>query len=73
MNTSQATKPDCPLCRSNNLLGVPALLDHYNLSFNIGKLAGQTSKHLHMWVVPRSAGQAAGKGLATLVSEASKT
>lgn len=123
MNTTPATPPDCPFCRSNNLLKVPVLaeagtaylveahgspgcylilpanhaetpadipdewwrdvkemlakmpapLDHYNLSFNIGKLAGQTVKHLHLWVIPRVAGQgAAGKGLATLISDANK-
>lgn len=49
---------------------VPGLLRHYNLTFNIGKLAGQSIAHLHMWVVPRRSGSASsGKGLATLIRE----
>jgi diadenosine tetraphosphate (Ap4A) HIT family hydrolase len=52
---------------------IPAPLEHYNLSFNVGKLAGQTVKHLHMWVIPREAGQAStGMGLAALISKANQ-
>ena len=55
------------------LLQVPAPLDHYNISVNIGEHAGQTIKHLHFWVVPRAAGKnASGKGLVTLVADANK-
>jgi len=40
----------------------------YNLAFNVGRAAGQTVKHLHLWVVPRVADEpASGKGLATLI------
>ena len=47
---------------------VPDLPEDYNVSFNIGKEAGQTIKHLHLWVIPRSAGEpASGTGLAGLV------
>jgi diadenosine tetraphosphate (Ap4A) HIT family hydrolase len=50
------------------LAQVPNLTPNYNLSWNIGKLAGQSVSHVHMWVIPRTASQAtAGKGLATLV------
>lgn len=45
----------------------------YNLSFNIGTEAGQTVKHLHLWVVPRPANTpGSGKGLARLLSEANQ-
>ncbi|HEY4161317.1 MAG TPA: HIT domain-containing protein [Candidatus Saccharimonadales bacterium] len=41
----------------------------YNLAFNIGQMAGQTVKHLHLWAIPRAAGEpASGKGLLTLIN-----
>lgn len=50
---------------------VPDLLESYNLSFNLGEEAGQTIKHLHLWIIPRMAGQpSSGKGLARLIDEA---
>jgi diadenosine tetraphosphate (Ap4A) HIT family hydrolase len=40
----------------------------YNLSLNMGSVAGQTLKHLHFWIVPRAEGTpSAGKGLASLI------
>ncbi|MDB5179214.1 MAG: hypothetical protein JWN01_1157 [Patescibacteria group bacterium] len=52
------------------LAQVPGLAQDYNLSINIGKLAGQTVKHLHFWVIPRAAGEAAsGKGFVGLIDE----
>lgn len=48
---------------------IPNSAPDYNLSFNIGKHAGQTIKHLHLWIIPRAADQpASGKGLATLIN-----
>jgi diadenosine tetraphosphate (Ap4A) HIT family hydrolase len=32
---------------------VPGLSENYNISLNIGRVAGQTVKHLHFWIVPR--------------------
>lgn len=50
---------------------VPELGEHYNLSLNVGKLAGQSVKHLHFWVVKREGGRgSSGKGLARLIAEA---
>lgn len=47
-------------------------MEHFNLSFNLGAHAGQSVKHVHMWVIPRDGGSAAtGKGLARLIQEAS--
>jgi diadenosine tetraphosphate (Ap4A) HIT family hydrolase len=52
---------------------VPADLSNYNLSFNMGKEAGQTVEHMHMWVIPRAAGEpASGKGLAALINQANQ-
>ena len=53
------------------LLGkVPDLASEYNLSLNYGKNAGQTVKHLHFWIVPRSGGKpSSGKGLAGFIKE----
>lgn len=49
---------------------IPNLLKDYNLSFNIGGEAGQTLKHLHLWVIPREADQPAShKGLARLIED----
>lgn len=46
---------------------------HYNVSLNVGHHAGQTVKHLHFWVVPRSANTpASGKGLASLIEAANQ-
>lgn len=45
--------------------------EDYNISLNIGKLAGQTVKHLHFWVIPRYADTpSTGKGLACLIKDA---
>ena len=42
---------------------------HYNLSLNVGRHAGQTIKHLHFWVIPRSAYRlSSNKGLASLIT-----
>lgn len=50
------------------LVKVSAQLEAYNLTFNIGRDAGQSVSHLHLWVVPRKAGEpASGKGLNALV------
>ena len=47
---------------------IPNLPKDYNISVNIGQESGQTLKHLHFWVIPRYAGQAAStKGLASLI------
>ena|ERR1700691_2770470 len=47
---------------------IPNLGEHYNLSVNIGKVAGQSVKHIHFWVIPRTSDLAtSGKGLATLI------
>jgi diadenosine tetraphosphate (Ap4A) HIT family hydrolase len=52
---------------------VPSLTTDYNLSFNIGKIAGQTVNHMHFWVIPREAGQpSTGLGLAALISNANQ-
>lgn len=49
----------------------PELGEHYNLSLNVGKLAGQSVKHLHFWVVKREGGRgSSGKGLARLIADA---
>lgn len=53
---------------------VPNLTEDYNLSFNIGAEAGQTMKHLHLWVIPRFAGQPASMtGLAGLIEKFNTT
>lgn len=50
------------------LLGKLPVVEPYNLSLNLGTLAGQTLKHLHFWIVPREAGKAStGSGLASLI------
>lgn len=52
---------------------IPNPPESCNLSFNIGKNAGQTIKHLHLWVVPRHRDRpSSGKGLATLIELADK-
>lgn len=49
---------------------IPVELESYNLSFNIGKLSGQTIKHLHLWVIPRYAGKnSSGMGMASLITK----
>ncbi len=53
------------------LLGQLPTFNDYNLSVNVGELAGQRVKHIHFWLIPRFAGQAAsGKGFAQLIDEA---
>ena len=52
------------------LAEVPELGGTYNLSINIGQIAGQRLKHLHFWVIPRIDGKASsGRGLAALLAE----
>ena len=71
---SPADIPDSWWKGAKQLLAtIPDLGNHYNLSFNIGKLAGQTVQHVHMWVIPRHGGlPSSGMGLATLISRANK-
>lgn len=55
------------------LAAVPIAQNHYNLSLNVGKHAGQTVKHLHFWVIPRAPGRpTSGKGLAALIDQSSQ-
>lgn len=63
--------PDTWWAEMKMMLGqVPHLSPDFNLSLNVGKLSGQTVKHLHFWVVPRPDGRAStGKGLAALMAE----
>ena len=50
------------------LAKVPSQLEAYNLAFNIGQEAGQSVGHLHLWVIPRKAGEpAASKGMNALI------
>jgi diadenosine tetraphosphate (Ap4A) HIT family hydrolase len=56
------------------LPSVPGLDGHdYNVSINLGEIAGQTLKHLHFWIIPREANQPASNigmaGLIKLVNE----
>jgi diadenosine tetraphosphate (Ap4A) HIT family hydrolase len=56
------------------LLQMPEMPTDYNLSFNIGKVSGQTLSHLHLWVIPRVAGQpASDMGLASLIARVNQT
>jgi len=34
---------------------IPNMPEHYNISLNMGDVAGQTVKHLHFWIIPRKA------------------
>jgi len=55
----------------HGLQNIPGRLADYNLALNYGEAAGQTVRHLHFWIVPRSPGKpSSGKGLATLVAAA---
>jgi len=52
------------------LAKVPDLPSDYNISLNIGKLAGQSINHLHFWVIPRVDGTpASGKGFVKLIDQ----
>lgn len=52
---------------------VPKFGTDYNLSMNVGKQAGQTVKHLHLWVVPRFENRVdTGRGLANLIDIANQ-
>ena len=52
------------------LTHLPDLGNDYNIAINIGAQAGQSIKHIHFWVIPRSDGQAASsKGFARLIEE----
>lgn len=56
------------------LPSIPNLPNSYNVSFNIGKDAGQTTGHLHLWVIPRESGvPSSGKGFVTLIERADET
>lgn len=53
------------------LPSIPNLPKSYNVSFNLGKDAGQTIGHLHLWVIPRESGvPSSGKGFVTLIERA---
>ena len=55
------------------LAKVPVPLEHYNISLNYGKNAGQTLPHLHFWVIPRVGGTpASGRGLAAFIDTANQ-
>lgn len=50
------------------IAALPDLSPDYNISLNVGALAGQTQSHLHFWVVPRTTNTVApGKGLIGLM------
>lgn len=50
------------------LRAIPGLGSNYNISLNIGELAGQTQPHLHFWVIPRTSdSKVVGKGLLGLI------
>jgi diadenosine tetraphosphate (Ap4A) HIT family hydrolase len=68
---SPAKLPDTWWEEMKEVLGhIPGLKREYNISVNVGKLAGQTVHHLHFWVMPRVAGKpSSGKGLASLIEE----
>lgn len=67
---SLAELPDSWWKETAAMIGeVPVKLDDYNLSFNIGKLSGQTVKHLHLWIIPRYSGKkSSGMGMASLIN-----
>lgn len=47
---------------------IPGLSSDFNVSLNIGQLAGQTQSHLHFWVIPRTVDSIApGKGMVGLM------
>lgn len=49
---------------------LPAQPEHFNISVNYGKPAGQSIRHLHFWIIPREDGKpSSGKGFARLISE----
>ena len=49
---------------------VPGKGEHYNISLNVGYVAGQRVPHLHFWIVPRRSGMpSSDKGLALLIAE----
>jgi diadenosine tetraphosphate (Ap4A) HIT family hydrolase len=55
------------------LAKVPGLGDHYNISINLGRNAGQTVKHIHFWIIPRDGDKpSSGKGFASLIHEADR-
>lgn len=52
---------------------IPDVPHDFNVALNHGKLAGQSVKHLHFWIVPRAAGQpSSGKGLVRLIDDANE-
>jgi len=49
---------------------VPGRGENYNISLNIGQVAGQRVPHLHFWIIPRQSDTpSSGKGLAILITE----
>jgi diadenosine tetraphosphate (Ap4A) HIT family hydrolase len=51
------------------LAQIPTQPQHYNISLNLGQPAGQSVKHLHFWIIPRTPDHRhAGKGLRGLLS-----
>lgn len=49
---------------------VPVELEAYNVSVNMGRIAGQTVRHVHFWVIPRRDGSpSSGIGLAGLIDK----
>jgi diadenosine tetraphosphate (Ap4A) HIT family hydrolase len=68
---SLADLPDTWWYEVKQLLGILPDFDDYNVSVNIGEQAGQKVKHIHFWLIPRSAHQpSSGKGFAKLIDEA---
>lgn len=66
-----ADLPDDWMRDFKHLLAQVPGLDHFNISLNIGRRAGQTVDHLHFWIVPRVSDQSAtGKGLVSLIHRA---
>jgi len=70
---SIADLPDDWMRDFKHLLAQVPDLDHFNITLNVGKSAGQTVKHLHFWIVPRAGDQlASGKGLVSLIKHANE-
>lgn len=68
---SVADLPDDWMRDMKQLIAQVPDLGHFNMSVNVGRHAGQTVKHLHVWIIPRAGDEpATGKGLATLVGRA---
>ena len=67
---SLADLPDDWWLVVKNILAELQVTGDYNFSINLGPQAGQSMKHLHFWLVPRTGGKlSSGKGLAALITE----